>query len=261
VINDKIRAGLITRDAVYITTKLWSTSHRRGDVVLALKKSLANLSLEYVDLFLVHWPIALKSGEDTMPKDENGQPIYEDDQTDITDTWQGMIDCQEQGLCKSIGVSNFNINQLQRLIDFGKVVPANNQIEVNPFYANEKLVEFCQRHSILVSCYSPLGKPNRPWAKETDPFVSTDPTLISIGKKFNKTASQVALRFQLQRHLAVLPKSSSREHLKENLDIFDFELSDDDMAAIRNNCCSKNFKVLHLIELFGKSKEYPFNED
>jgi len=258
-VRDKIAEGVIKRDEMFITTKLWNTNHRRELVVPALRKSLENLGLDYVDMYLIHWPCAVRPSDDPWPRDEQGNVAFEDDVTDYTETWKGMIECKEKGLTRSIGLSNFTEKQIQRVLDLGLERPVNMQIEVNPYFLNESLVEFCKREGIQITCFSPLHKPSRTWSKPDDPFVATDETLISIGQKFNKSPMQVGLRFLLQRGLAVLPKSNSKEHQRDNISIFDFELSPEDMELIKNNCGKFNYRVLRL-EMLKESKEYPFND-
>lgn len=251
---------LIARPDVFVTTKLWCTKHRREDVVPSLRTSLSTLGLQYVDLFLIHWPIALKPGDEMWPKDDDGKVIYADDTIPFTETWQGMIECQKLGLARSIGVSNFNRRQLQTLFESSSVKPAVNQVEVHPFFSNARLVDFCQQNDILVTCYSPLGKPTRPWARKDEPVVAKDATLNEIAAKYNKTASQVALRLQIQRGLGIIPKSNSVDHQRDNISIFDFNLSDEDMTEIMSKC-NRDFRVLQLKHLFGDSKEYPFSDE
>lgn len=255
-LNDLISSKLISRDDVFVTTKLWSNCHRRKDVEAALRNSLAILNLDYVDMYLIHWPMALKSGSDLLPRDENGYLIFEE--TSISETWEGMIECQKLGLTKSIGVSNFCRRQLQTLIDCSSVTPANLQVEAHPFFSNSKLIEFSQRNGIQVTAYSPFGKPGRPWAKPEDPVVSTDPVLTAIGSKYNKTAVQVALRWQVQRGVAVIPKSNSPAHQRDNISIFDFSLSDDDVTEILTKC-DCNFRAVKMQDVFDIGKDYPFD--
>jgi len=258
-VREKIAEGVIKREDLFITTKLWNNNHRRELVVPALRRSLDSLGLEYVDMFLIHWPCAVRPGDDPWPRDEHGNVDFEDDITDYTDTWKGMIDCKEKGLARSIGLSNFTEKQIQRILDLGLDRPVNMQIEVNPFFLNSSLVEFCKREKIQITCFSPLHKPSRTWSKPDDPFIATDETLVRIGKNYNKTPAQVALRFLLQRGLAVLPKSNSKEHQRDNINIFDFELSPEDIESIRVNCGKFNHRVLWL-EMLKESREYPFAE-
>lgn len=254
-IRQKIQENAVTREDIFVTTKLWCTSHRKELVVSALKKSLSALGLDYIDMFLIHWPMAMPPSEEIFPKNEEGEILFEDDHTDITDTWQGMEECVNQGLAKSIGVSNFTIGQLKRILNSCSIKPANLQVEVNPFFNNVELVNFCQEHGIVVAAFSPIGKPNRAWIKEGDPSVFTDPTLKEIAAKYNKSAVQVALRFQVQRGIVVIPKSNSPDRQRANIDIFDFTLTAEEMEMVYK--CNKDFRVLSLTHLNG-SKEYPF---
>lgn len=259
-VREKIQEGVVKREDVFILTKLWCNSHHKDDVVPALRQSLQRLGLDYIDMFLIHWPIGAKRGVELVPKNDKGQLIL-DEESDFTETWKGMVECKRLGLARSIGISNFNRRQIKRLLDSTNEVPATLQVEVHPFFPNTKLIDLCKQHNIVVSCYSPLGKPGRPWKKEDDPFVSTDATLNAIGEAHNKTPMQVALRFLLQRGLVVVPKSSSYEHIKENIEVFDFQLTEEEMNSIYTNCGSHNFRVLYLREMLGHSKEYPFDED
>lgn len=259
-VRDKIQEGVVRREELFIVTKLWCNSHGKENVVPALRESLKKLGMDYVDLFLIHWPVAFKSGSGMLPKDDNGQIILDDDM-DFTDTWQGMVECRKLGLARSIGISNFNEKQIKRLVESTDVLPSLIQIEVNPFFSNDKIVSLCQQLGITVACYSPLGKPGRPWKKDNDPFISTDVTLNEIAKAHKKTPMQVSLRFLLQKGLVVIPKSNGYDHIKENIDVFDFQLTEKEMNSIDVNCSCHNFKVLYLRELIGHSKEYPFNED
>ncbi|XP_013421417.1 aldose reductase [Lingula anatina] len=256
-INEKIKEGAVTRDEVFITSKLWNNAHAREDVQVAVKKSLQALGMEYIDLFLVHWPVAYKSGEECHPKDADGKiAVADDDEHDYLETWKGMEDILEAGLVKAIGVSNYNIDQMRRQVENCRIKPAALEIETHPFMANEELVDFCQTHGIAVIGYSPLGKPGRSWKTEGDPDIFTNETIATIGKKYNKSPAQVALRYQVQRQVCPVPKTKTLSRLKENIDIFDFELSGDDMKKLEK--LNQNFRVLWL-ESLKHSKNYPFH--
>lgn len=258
-LSNLINSKLISRDDVFITTKLWSNSHRREDVVPALRNSLAALRLDYVDMYLMHWPVALKSGNEMWPRDDNGALVF-DQHVSISDTWEGLIECQKLVLTKSIGISNFCRRQIQILIDGSSVIPANLQVESHPFLNNSKLIEFSQKNNIQVTAFSPLAKPTRFWAMPDDPVVATHPVLNAVASRHNKTPAQVALRWQIQRGVAVIPKSNSIHHQRENISIFDFSLSNNDMNEISTKC-DCNLRVLQMRELFGADREYPFNDE
>jgi len=245
-LNDEINAGHVTREDLFVTTKIWSTNHRRELVVPAMKKCLEALGLDYVDLALVHWPCAIVPSEtEIFPRDEHGEVMFEDDRTSLSETWQGMEECKRLGLARSIGVSNYNIEQLKETIKGATTPPAVNQVETHPYFTNKTLVDFCKKNSIVVTAFSPLGKPQRTWAKPGESIVFTDPVLNEIATKYNKKAAQVALRFQYQRGVVVVPKSNSAERQRENLNIFDFALTEEEMAEIFTKC-DRDLRVLYL---------------
>ncbi|XP_077262529.1 aldo-keto reductase 1B-like [Temnothorax americanus] len=156
-VREKIKEGSVTREDLFITTKLWNNVHKEELVVPACKQSLANLGLEYVDLYLIHWPFAFKEGNDLLPRDATGNLVESD--VDYLETWRGMEECVRQGLTRSIGISNFNSEQITRSLKSAKIAPVNNQIEININLNQEKLVDFCEKHNITVTAYSPLGQP------------------------------------------------------------------------------------------------------
>ncbi|XP_064602988.1 aldo-keto reductase family 1 member C1-like isoform X1 [Liolophura sinensis] len=256
-IREKIDEGKVTRAELFVTTKLWSHAHRRCDVIPALKKSLQTMGLDYVDLFLVHWPVALKASLDIFfPRDENGELIFADKDIDYVETWQGMEDALEAGLTRAIGISNFNERQIARVLKNCKVKPMNQQIESNPYFNNNQLIQFCQSHGITVTAFSPLGKPGRTWQNNPDdPYVATDKVLISIGEKYGKTPQQIALKFQVQRGVAIIPKSNTPSRIRGNRELFDFTLTEEEMKQIEG--LDRNFRILW-INFFRPSREYPF---
>lgn len=168
------------REDLFITSKLWNTAHRPDCVIPALKKSLQNLKTSYLDLYLIHWPMAYKEGDDLFPKDENDKVIFSD--VDYVDTWKSMEQAVDEGLVKSIGISNFNAVQTQRVLDSCRIKPVTNQIECHPYLTQQKLSAFLQKNDILVTAYSPLGSPNRPWVTKDDPVLLEDPKVIRLNR-------------------------------------------------------------------------------
>ncbi|XP_043600658.1 1,5-anhydro-D-fructose reductase-like isoform X3 [Bombus pyrosoma] len=156
-IQAKIKDGTVKREDLFVTTKLWNNFHKESSVVPTCKKSLENLGLSYVDLYLIHWPFAFKEGDDLMPRDENGALLMSD--TDYLETWKGMEECVRLGLTRSIGISNFNQEQITRLLAVAKILPVNNQVEVSINVDQKPLIQFCQKHNITITGYSPLGQP------------------------------------------------------------------------------------------------------
>ncbi|XP_076651102.1 aldo-keto reductase 1B-like [Halictus rubicundus] len=226
-IQAKIQDGTVKREDLFITTKLWNNFHKQESVVPTCKKSLENLGLSYVDLYLIHWPFAFRDGDDLMPQNADGTLIMSD--TDYLETWKGMEECLSLGLAKSIGVSNFNIEQLARLLDAAKVKPVNNQVEANVNVNQKPLIEFCTKNNVTMTAYSPLGQPgNRSGISNN----LDHPKIVELSQKYKKTTAQIALRYVMQQGVAIIPKTVTPSRLKENMDIFDFSLTDEEMTAI-----------------------------
>jgi len=234
--------GYCTRSEVFVVSKLWCTDAKPEDVEAACRKTLTDLGLECLDLYLMHWPVAFKKveGGNPFPTNEDGtKMLYEDVKT--IDTWLAMEKLVEKGMVKDIGVSNFNSLQIQDILDNGKIKPATNQVECHPYLNQEKLNASCKEKGIVLTAYSPLGSPDRPWAKEGEPGLLDDPRIKEVAAKCNKTPAQVLLRFVLQRGIIVIPKSVTPSRIEENIDILDFELSDEDMELIKTFDVNKSF--------------------
>nr|CAH7735955.1 unnamed protein product [Callosobruchus chinensis] len=192
-IREKIKEGVVKREDVFVTSKLWCTNMRPDLVEPTLRKTLADLGLDYLDLYLIHWPCAFK--ED--PNNE-GKVLFSD--VDYVDTWKAMENVYNKGLVKTIGISNFNKKQVTRLLENAKVVPAVNQIECHPYLNQKKLTEFCKSKGIHIVGFSPLATPDRPWAKPTDPVLTEEPIIKGIAGKHGKTPAQVIFRSRLIAH-------------------------------------------------------------
>lgn len=165
---------------MFIASKLWSNSHRPDLVIPALKDTLKNLKTSYVDLYLIHWPFAYKEGPEGFPYDAQGKIIFSN--VDYVDTWKAMETAVDLGLAKSIGVSNFNSVQLQRVLDMCRIKPVTNQVECHPYLTQQKLSAFLKSKDIVLTAYSPLGSPNRPWVTKDDPVLLEDPKVNQIIK-------------------------------------------------------------------------------
>ncbi|XP_006141403.2 aldo-keto reductase family 1 member C15 [Tupaia chinensis] len=258
-IREKIADGTVKRKDIFYTTKLWATFHRPELVQPALERSLKKLQLDYVDLFLIHVPVAMKPGEDLLPKDASGKVIL--DMVDIRDTWEAMEKCKDAGLTKSIGVSNFNHKQLELILNKPglKYKPVCNQVECHPYLNQSKLLEFCKSKDIVLVAYSALGSHRDPkWVDVNSPHLLEDPILKTIAKKHKRSPGQVALRYLLQRGVVVLAKSFSEKRIKENFQAFDFELTPEDMKEIQS--LNRNLRYGQI--LFAVDHPYyPFSEE
>jgi len=201
-VGEAVRAASVPREELFITTKLWNNNHGYDAALAAFDQSLARLKLDFVDLYLIHWP---------LPRGEA-----------YLDAWRALIRLREDGRAKSIGVSNFTIPHLKRLMDETGVAPVLNQIELHPGFQQRELRGFHAEHGIATESWSPLGQGT----------LMTDETLAGIGRKYGKTPAQVILRWHLDNGLIAIPKSATPSRIRENIDVFDFTLAPEDMRAL-----------------------------
>ncbi|GFQ04705.1 non-functional NADPH-dependent codeinone reductase 2 [Phtheirospermum japonicum] len=221
-LGNAISNGLIQRESVFVTSKLWGSHHH--DPVSALNQTLMNLGMEYVDMYLVHWPVKLKPWVyHPLPEEDDFE------QLDLETTWAGMEKCLEMGLCRGIGVSNFSCKKILNLLDFASVPPAVNQVEMHPMWRQEKLRDYCKDNKIHLSAYSALGGPGNFWGSTA---VVENPIIQSIAQKHKVTPAQVALRWGLSKGSSVIVKSFNEERLKENMGALDLKLDDSDILEI-----------------------------
>jgi alcohol dehydrogenase (NADP+) len=224
---------LIKREELFITSKLWNSNHRLDDVQAALKRTLKDLKLSYLDLYLIHWPVSFKQGVGFA---ENREEFYTYSDVPLIQTWEGMEQCKDQGFTRHIGVSNFNIEKLGELIRSGRIVPEMNQIELHPFLPQEKLVNFCRSNGILLTAYSPLGSGDRADSikKPNEPSLLENPTVIEIASAHKASSAQILIAYSIHRGIAVIPKSVNKERIGQNLEASKIQLSEADMEKLSN---------------------------
>ncbi|MCU0253856.1 MAG: aldo/keto reductase [Acidobacteria bacterium] len=199
-VGQALRESGVPREDVFVVTKLWNQDHGLARARRAFENSLAVLGLDYVDLYLIHWPVEKRRQE----------------------TWKALEEFKREGRARSIGVSNYTVRHLDELLAEAEIPPAVNQVEFHPFLVQRELLEHCRAHGIVLTAYSPLAH-----GEGLD-----DPTLASIGARHGKSAAQVMIRWAIQHGASVIPKSTRRERIHENALVFDFELGADEMRQI-----------------------------
>nr|XP_044990896.1 aldo-keto reductase family 1 member C18-like isoform X3 [Jaculus jaculus] len=232
-IQSKIEDGTVKREDIFYTSKLWSTFHRPELVRPSLERSLKELHLDYVNLYLIHFPVSLKA----------------------------MEKCKDAGLAKSIGVSNFNRRQLEMILNKPglKYKPVCNQVECHPYLNQSKLLDFCKSKGIALVAYGALGTQRYKYCvDENTPFLLDDPIICAMAKKYKRSPALVALRYQLQRGVVVLAKSFKEERIKENLQVFEFQLASEDMKILDN--LNRNYRYFSA-EMFNGHPNFPFSDE
>ncbi|XP_056648014.1 aldo-keto reductase family 1 member B1-like [Diorhabda sublineata] len=247
-IKAKISDGTVKREELFITSKLWNTMHRPDLVEPAIRTTLKNLCIDYLDLYLIHWPFALKEEDELFPTNPDGTTAYSD--VDFVDTWKEMEKLVKKGLTKSIGISNFNKRQTERILQNCTIKPVTNQIEVHPHLNQQKLIDYLKSKDITVTAYSPLGS--------GDPKLMEDPKIKKIAEKYKKTTAQVALKYAVQRGLIVIPKSVTKSRIQENFNIWDFNLTKEDIALMNTFDC--NGRTCPYADAYTH-KDHPFIND
>jgi len=259
ILNQWISTGKVKREELFIVTKLPPSANSPDRVEAHLKESLQKLQLDYVDLYLIHFPIWME------PKDPGKR--FGDDilhPTDHVALWQKLEEQVDLGRTKTIGLSNFNISQISKILKIARIKPASLQIEIHIYLQSEELVKFAQKNGIVVVGYSSLGAPGTAiYSSDSGlvPNILQEPKLSVIAAKYNKTPGQVVLKFLLQSNIVVIPKSYTPSRIKENIDLFDFTLEETDLKTLRNLEVGEKARLSS--RFFGSARvrehpEYPF---
>ncbi|CAD5223603.1 unnamed protein product [Bursaphelenchus okinawaensis] len=236
VIKEYIDTGKLKREDLFVTTKLpqFATNPERSEVVI--KASLEALKLDYVDLYLIHTPLSFKANKEVNGYEKDADGKFIPDLIDFNQTWKILEKYYKQGTFKAIGISNFNIQQIQDIYDHSEIKPMNLQVELHLLFPQIELVDYCKKMNITVTSYASLGSPGRnaglsKFKVEGDCL--NHPLTQELAKKYNKTPAQVLLRYVIQRGASVIPKSLNEKRIEENFNVFDFEISDEDQAKLK----------------------------
>lgn len=234
-LQEAFKLGWVKREDLFITSKLWNSDHAPERVEAAIRKSLADLQLDYLDLYLMHWPVAFKTGHEQAGSAADQWSL---DEMPLQLTWKAMVDCKNKGLAKHTGVSNFNIAKLTSLIENSGLKPEVNQVELHPYLQQNELVDFCLKNRILLTAYSPLGSRHLVQSKEG---LTREKRIIEIAGRLNCTPAQVILAWGMQRGAAVIPKSVNADRIRENHKSLDVELTAADVNQI--NDLERNLRI------------------
>jgi len=223
--REAFQAGIVRREDVFVTTKLWNTNHRPERVKPAFETSLRRLQVDDVDCYLIHTPFAFQPGDEQDPRDARGQVIYDPGVT-LVETWAALERLVDEGRCRAIGLSNVNLEKLQEVVDAARIKPAVVEVESHPYLPESPLLEYCQRNGIVLLAFAALGH-------AMEPRLLDHPAIVAIARRMSKTPAQVALAWAIQRGTAFLTTSVSPARIKENFDLS--TLPDDAMQEISDS--------------------------
>lgn len=255
-ISEAIAKGMVKREDLWITSKLWNDAHLPQDVLPAIRNSLKDLQLDYLDLYLVHWPVALKKGVG-LPADPSD--FLTKEQAPLADTWAEMEKLHKVGLTRQIGVSNFNSAKIETLKKNASIMPTVNQIEFHPYLPQEKLKEYCDQNGIYITGYGPLGAAYRVADNEVDhPILLENKTLHEIAEKHSATVAQVVLAWAIEKGVSVVPKSVNFKRIEENFAAGNLTLDQEDMKMISN--LGGPYRYTHGSAWVGEISPYDFSD-
>lgn len=250
---DAVAVGDVNRTELFITSKLWNDSHAPADVEPALRATLNDLRLDYIDLYLIHWPVAVRKG---AISDLNDSDFISLKILPISDTWKEMERLAGLGLAKSIGVSNFSIEKIEEMKNYASIMPAVDQVESHPFLQQDDLIEYAHNNGIAITAYAPLASRDRPDNLKSfnEPQLLEHPVILAVADKHHATPAQILIAWQIQRDIIVIPKSTSEQRLKENYDAQNIHLDSNDMLEI--NKLNKDYRYVTAKPFVSKKNGY-----
>ncbi|XP_063595412.1 aldo-keto reductase family 1 member A1-like [Penaeus indicus] len=261
VLGEWIAAGKLKREEVFVTTKLPPTGLHESKVEAWMLRSLERLKLSYVDLYLIHFPVAMlgNDGEVAPCTTEDGR-IRFDPEVSLEKVWKAMEKQVKAGRARAIGLSNFNSSQISRILKVCEIRPAVLQVEVNAYHQQRLLREFCGRHQIPVCGYAPLGAPSTPFSAKL-PTLIEDETVLAMAARYGRSPAQVLLRYLVQQEVVAVFKSANPGRMRENKQIFDFSIKPEDMKLLDNLDRGKEARIYTMKSFIGvdEQPEYPFN--
>ncbi|TDG50263.1 hypothetical protein AWZ03_003168 [Drosophila navojoa] len=247
-LRTQIQMGNVSRENIFLTTKLWNIHHDPREVRRICEKQLEALGFDYIDLYLMHFPVGFTHlcDEILYPKQDDKVQLSD---VDYIDTWRAMEELVKLGMVRSIGVSNFNMEQVQRIIQCSSSKPVVNQVEVWPGFMQKDLVDYCRYNGIVVTAYAPIGQPDR---ETHTPIYFFSEGMRRLVKKYKRTPAQIVLRYLIDYGVVPIPKAANPLHIKENLNIFDFQLTEEDRRLL------KGIKPKDRLIKFEEAAEHPF---
>ncbi|KAH7638480.1 aldo-keto reductase family 1 member b10-like protein [Dermatophagoides farinae] len=253
ILQELFKEGIINRDDLFITTKVWCNHFSKSSVIKSIQQSMQKLKVSYIDLVLLHYPTGFKENDDQdkYPKFKNGSIIPRTWKKDsYLETWESMEQAIRNNYTHSIGVSNFNRRQIKTLLSKATIKPVINQVESHPNLKQKLLLKYLLENQIIMQAYAPI--------RRADKELLNDPRLIAIGENHNKTSAHIALRWQLQRSVPIVVKSSNPKRIKSNIQLFDFQLTNDEMKQI--DMIDEKQRIYDINGLTNHP-DYPFNEE